>query len=108
MTDGYQGWSNYETWNVALWLGNDEGSYNHTRELADQAREEAPDHHNTGNVWTEEESARFLLADALKDLIEESAPDLGASMYADLLGAALSEVDWQEIAENLLSESAER
>ena len=24
----YNGWTNYETWNVALWLGNDEGLYN--------------------------------------------------------------------------------
>ena len=22
------GWENYETWNVALWIGNDEGLYN--------------------------------------------------------------------------------
>ena len=29
MTDTtYNGWTNYETWNVALWLGNDEGLYN--------------------------------------------------------------------------------
>lgn len=24
----YQGWPNYETWNAALWLGNDERAYN--------------------------------------------------------------------------------
>jgi hypothetical protein len=24
----YNGWKNYETWNVALWVGNDEGLYN--------------------------------------------------------------------------------
>ena len=28
----YNGWENYETWNVALWLQNDEGFYSLARE----------------------------------------------------------------------------
>ena len=31
----YNGWANYETWNVALWLGNDESMYNLARGFAE-------------------------------------------------------------------------
>ena len=87
----YNGWTNYETWNVKLWLDNDEGSYNMLREMAEDAKTA--------------EYPKAQLSNALKDLVEENAPDLGASMYADLLGAAISDVNWYEIAENILSES---
>ena len=31
----YNGWENYETWNVALWINNDQGLYNIAREAGD-------------------------------------------------------------------------
>jgi len=31
----YNGWENYETWNVALWIDNDEGLYNIARRCVD-------------------------------------------------------------------------
>lgn len=50
----YNGWKNRETWNVALWIGNDEGMYEFAKEcgtyqnFVDQMREvgitETPDH----------------------------------------------------------------
>jgi predicted Zn-ribbon and HTH transcriptional regulator len=48
-----------------------------------------------------------ILADRLKEWAEDSRPDLGATVWDDLLGSALDDVDWQEIAENWLSELEE-
>ena len=31
----YNGWSDWTTWNCALWIGNDEGLYNWAREIRD-------------------------------------------------------------------------
>jgi hypothetical protein len=34
----YNGWPNYETWNVMLWMDNDEGMYRYYRLRVDQMR----------------------------------------------------------------------
>lgn len=97
MATTYQGWTNYETWVVGLWLDNEEGSYNYTRELANESTVEA-----TTEQYLE---AKHILADKLKAWLEESMPDLGGTLWADLLNAAFSEVEWTEIAENRLTET---
>jgi hypothetical protein len=87
LAEGYNGWKNYETWAVKLWMDNDEG----TQGLyADMARRHGENVHS--------------LALAVKDEVLDLAPDLGASMYADLLGSALDSVDWREIAESLIED----
>jgi hypothetical protein len=32
----YNGWKNYQTWNAALWIGNDEGLYSMAKEIAER------------------------------------------------------------------------
>lgn len=90
----YQGWTNYETWVVSLWLDNDEGSYNYVRELTDEATEEAKEEQYP--------EAKHILGDKLRAWLSESMPNLGGTLWTYLLNAAFSEVGWTEIAENLL------
>lgn len=99
----YNGWTNYETWAVNLWLENEEGTYRYWRAQAeshlteDQACDEVRD-----GIWTTDEAAKFNLADQLKDEVENDSPISEASLYSDLLNAALSEVNWPEVAESFL------
>jgi len=87
MSNKYNGWTNYETWNVNLWLNNDQGTYDFIVELAKQYADDAP-----------------MLAQALESFVDELQPELEASMFSDILNAAMREVNWQEIADALLED----
>ena len=97
----YNGWTNYQTWAVKIWLDNDEGTVDLQRELLEQAQ-------NTAWVegysdWTRKITTRYFLADWLKDYVTDNNPLAGtASMYSDLLGSAIDRVDWGEIAEHII------
>lgn len=106
----YNGWFNYETWLVKLWMDNEQGSYNYYCELAQQAYDDA----EADASFTREERAALNLSDLLKDNYEEAAQDLlegakqTASIWADLLGAALSEVNWHEIASHMIEDDVDK
>lgn len=99
----YQGWKNYETWGVHLWITNEEGSYDHWRERAAELREEYEDEPH--EVWSEDEFVTFTMADEMKEEFEQAADErLGDGpddVFNDLLQGALDSVDWQEIAASL-------
>ncbi len=38
---GYNGWKNYETWSVKLWIDNDQGSEQYWNEVAQEVWEES-------------------------------------------------------------------
>ena len=95
----HNGWTNHETWNVSRWIGDEELSYNYWRERAQDIWDAAA----AEGSFTRSEQARYTLAYLLKDETEKASP-LGdaASMYADLLGAAFSNVNWSQVANGLL------
>ncbi len=93
----YNGWSNYETWAVNLWLTNEEGSYRYwtdrTREVIAETADDDDD-----------SSALSRLAEELKESIHEACAIEKASLAADLMNAALGEVDWYEIARSMIDD----
>ena len=105
-TKRYNGWTNYETWAVKLWMDNEEGSYRYWIEASQETWAEA----KADDILTREQRARYNLADRLKEEHEANAPDgmfdryQNGGVYRDLLTAALSEVNWREIAESLLED----
>lgn len=71
----YNGWTNWETWNVVLWVDNDEGLYN--------ARRDASNGH-----YTAERAEAFV-----RDILPDGTPDM------DDTDGGYAVVDWQEIAD---------
>ena len=102
---GYQGWANFETWCLALWIDNDESSHAYWRERAREAWAEAE---QGGNRFVDDRESRaaLLLAGWLKAEVEEASPELGG-FYGDVLNAAIAEVDWHEIATGWIANTSE-
>jgi len=86
-SNDYNGWKNYETWNVNLWIQNDEGLYGFVRD----GLEELLDRY--GSDWD-----NVSLTD-LKELVRDA---FGANKTPDGVSLMDSEIDWCEIADALL------
>jgi len=84
----YNGWKNYETWLVALWIDNDGGA-DYWMERADEVRDISD--------LADEMEAHYT------ELAGEVIPPQG--MFNDLFNSALREVCWYDIAEHYISES---
>jgi len=93
----YNGWKNYETRLVALWIDNDGG--------ADYWNQRALEKLNTTN-YDQLVRGPQSLADEMEayytELADQVIPPQG--MFNDLFNSALREVCWYDIAENYISE----
>jgi len=78
--DTYNGFTNYETWCVNLWIMNDEGIYQYWQEETQRAEDTSE------------------LADMLNEWLKENNPLDTSGLYADLLNSAISSVNCHEIS----------
>lgn len=97
----YNGWTNYETWLVKLWIDNEEGS----SRMWNEAAENCVKRHSDTSVLAD------MLKEEHEDALCSSSRDCRISdlegFAADLMNAAFSEVNWFEIADSLLNDAKE-
>ena len=101
----YNGWTNYPTWLVNLWLTNETSTYSYwlerTSDLFKQSQPTA--------YLTCQEKALTDLSRELEDTYAETIADtVGVTGFmTDLLTWSLDQVDWRSIAEHLADDRTE-
>lgn len=97
-TKEYNGWTNYETWLVKLWQDNSEGDQSFWRDQAEECVK-----------MYGKQTGLFKLSGGMKEHYSDASEQLSGveGFWADLMGAALSEVNWHEISEHWINEAIE-
>ncbi len=97
----YNGWTNYETWNVNLWIDNSQGDQEYWSEQAQECVQEAID----GDESDIKASATYALSQRLEASFDDASAEMQTTgVFADLLTHALGMVNWYEIAKGHVDE----
>ena len=91
MSNKYNGWTNYETWNFNLWITNTEGDYRHALQL------------------TKDSINKYELSKDLEEWAEDMADDVvgsdsGGGFITDMVNSSVKSVNFYEVAEHLWDE----
>ena len=89
--EGYQGYENWETWYVSLWLSNDQGLYN---QVIDLLLQNPPHQNSISKAYFADEAS-----EALEEFVEEL---LDENVITDKI--SIHRVDWQEVIMGFESE----
>ena len=91
----YNGWTNYETWCLNLWIDNDRKWY---RAVNNKAV-------GLVNVALTKEKQIEILRSFIIDLVQDEEPKIDACFYSDILNASIREVNFWEISTNIIDEA---
>lgn len=112
--EGYNGWTNAETWHTKLCMDNDGGTYHRSRAYAraivDETAEAVEVDGLEAPFSTVEQQAAYYLAEWLHDWHDERAYEGGRGMpdfAQQYVRYGLDSTNWMEIAENLIAEVKE-
>jgi len=102
----YNGYANYETWLVALWIDNDQNNIYHWVEIAKYHYDIAKD----TKYFTKKEEAIISFSDDMKEWYEDNMPDSEeiGGLFRDMIHAALGCVDWHELAGKYMDQYTEK
>ena len=81
---GYQGYENWETWNVSLWLSNDEGLYYTTIDIM---ASNPPRYSKAADIWIADQAS-----EALEEFVNQLLDD---NVISDKI--SIHRVRWQEV-----------
>jgi hypothetical protein len=105
MCEKYNGWSNYPTGCVKLWIDNDEGLQQEVKDMAQSYIIDA----EADDYFTKKENATTDFYPGLRDFVDECMNLDGSisGVSLDLLSWAFDEVDWYELAKAIIEDEIE-
>ena len=98
MEENYQGYENWETWNVSLWLSNDAGEYHQIKEIM---KNNTPRFVKIGKGYDDGFYVADEAKDELKDFVDQLLDD---NIITDKI--SLHRVNWQEVIMDFVDDTS--